>query len=243
MGAELVALVSGGSRGLGAAIVEALLEDGLRVATFSRSRTPFVDECEVRHADRFFWEAVDAADGAALRAHARAVARRFGRIDALVNNAAVAREGVLPLLEDESLRELLAINVAGVISLTQAVSRTMLRQRAGVIVNVSSIVGLSGYSGLAAYGATKAALDGFTRGLARELGSRGIRANSIAPGFLETEMTGSLTSEQRAQVVRRTPLGRLGRPEDVLGLLRFLLSPAASYITGQTFVIDGGLTC
>ena len=140
--------------------------------------------------------------------------------------------------------QLVQINLSGTLKLSRQVIRSMLLAPGpGVILNISSIIGLRGYRGLAAYAATKAGMDGITRALARELGSRKIRVNSIAPGYLTTEMTGELDEEQRQQIVRRTPLGRLGTPEDVLGSVRFLLSDAAEFITGQTLVIDGGITC
>jgi 3-oxoacyl-[acyl-carrier protein] reductase len=240
-----VVLVSGGSRGLGKGIVEDLLAHGLRVATFARTETEFI--AAQRRADpeerRFLWRAIDGTDFAAVRAFAREVAQRFGALDVLVNNAGVAVEGVLPLMAQDDIHRVLTLNLEAAIVLAQACSRLMLTRERGVILNVSSIIGSRGYSGLAAYSATKAGLDGLTRSLARELGPRGIRVNSLAPGYLETEMSSTLDAEQRRQIVRRTPLGRLGQVRDVLGLLRFLISEDAEFITGQTFIIDGGITC
>jgi 3-oxoacyl-[acyl-carrier protein] reductase len=171
-----------------------------------------------------------------------AVIERFGRIDVLVNNAGVARDGVLPLFPDEQIDEVIDLNLRGTVHLTRLVTRRMLRQGSGRIINISSIVGLSGYRGLSVYSATKAALDGFTRALARELGGRGITVNSVAPGYLRTEMSHGLDEAQLGQIVRRTPAGRLGEADDVAAAVGFLASDAAAFITGHVLVVDGGLT-
>ena len=135
------------------------------------------------------------------------------------------------------------LNIKGTVYVTRAASRVMLTRRTGSIVNISSVVGLSGYRGLSVYGATKAALDGFTRALARELGSRGITVNSVAPGYLRTEMSHGLDLDQLGQIARRTPLGRLGEPSDVARAVLFLTDPGNCFVTGQVLVVDGGLTC
>ncbi|MCW3039967.1 MAG: 3-oxoacyl-ACP reductase, partial [Solirubrobacterales bacterium] len=172
----------------------------------------------------------------------QAAARRGG-IDVLINNAGVAREGVIGLFSDEDLDQVVDLNIKGTVYVTRAATRVMLVKRAGSIVNISSIVGLSGYRGLSVYAATKAALDGFTRSLARELGSRNITVNSVAPGYLRTEMSHGLDEAQMIQITRRTPLGRLGDPSDVARAILFLTDPANRFITGQVLVVDGGLTC
>jgi len=240
-----VVLVSGGSRGLGQGLVEGLLASGHKVATFSRSSTDFVKQQLEKDSqgERFVWKAIDGTDLPAADAFAREVAERFGGLDVLVNNAGVAVEGVLPLARPEDIHQVLALNLEAAISLARTCTRLMLPKERGLIVNITSVVGLRGTSGLSVYSATKAGLDGFTRSLARELGPKGIRVNAIAPGYLETEMSKELGEQQQRQIVRRTPLGRLGRIEDVVELLRFLISPQASFITGQTLVVDGGLTC
>lgn len=239
-----VVVVSGGSRGLGQAIVGHLLDRGDAVATCSRGRTPFVDtvENDPDRRDRFLFSEVDIAQPDAVRDFVRATVRRFGRIDALINNAGIARDGLLATQSVDQIAELVDVNVKGSLILTRACVRPMLRARKGRIVNISSVIGLRGYRGLATYGATKGALDAMTRALAREVASVGITVNSIAPGYLETEMTHGLHDRQVGQIVRRTPLGRLGRPDDILPAIDFLLSEGSAFITGQVLVVDGGLT-
>jgi 3-oxoacyl-[acyl-carrier protein] reductase len=235
-------IITGGSRGLGASFVDAILQDGEIVATCSRTRTPAVDKWEAEYGDRFYYEAFDMRDRPACVEFVKNVTDRHGQVDVLVNNAGLASESLLATALDEDMDTVVDINLKSTMHMTRLVVRKMLVKRAGIIVNISSIIGISGYRGLSVYGATKAALDGFTRALARELGGRGIRVNSIAPGYLRTEMTNSLVGDQLGQIERRTPLGRLGEPEDVVGMLRFLCSPQASWITGQVIVIDGGIT-
>ena len=237
-------IVTGGSRGLGEGLVQAFLDAGDRVATCSRSGTPATDawQADPSVADRFLFAEADLADRDAGDRFVRAVAERFGRIDVLVNNAGVARDGVLGLVQDDDVDTVIDLNLKGTIRVTRAAVRRMLPQGSGRVITISSIVGTSGYRGLSVYGGTKAALDGFTRALARELGARGITVNSIAPGYLRTEMSHGLDEQQLTQISRRTPLGRLGEPEDVAGAALFLASDAAAFITGQVLIVDGGLT-
>lgn len=234
-------LVSGGSRGLGAAITRTLLDEGHLVATFSRSRTPFIDG--LASSQRFLWERIDATDHAAVSRFVLAVASTHGGIDALINNAAILSDGVFTTMRLEDIHQVLAVNLEAALLLTRACAKSMLIKKQGRIVNISSVNGVRGHAGVAVYSATKAAMDGFTRSLARELGPRGIRVNSLAPGYLETEMTEGMTPQQKASIERRTPLRRLGTTADIVGAVRFLLGNDAAFITGQTLVVDGGLTC
>ncbi|MDB5904659.1 MAG: 3-oxoacyl-ACP reductase [Betaproteobacteria bacterium] len=237
-------IVSGGSRGLGRAVVERLLADGHAVATFSRNSSDFTDRLRRElPEDVFLWEALDAADSDAVGSFVRRVCRAFGGVDVLVNNAGVLLEGLLTTTPLREVERMMRINLVSAIALAQACAKAMMRSGAGNIVNVSSVVSIRGVSGVAAYSASKAALDGLTRSLARELGRKGIRVNSVQPGYLDTELTASMTEQKLEQVVRRTPLGRLGTPADVAGLISFLLSDEARFITGQTITVDGGLTC
>lgn len=236
-----VALVSGGSRGLGLAIVEHLLKQGEAVATFSRSESETARQLASEWGEQFSFHTCDIADAEAVAALVERIETEFGPIEYLVNNAGIAHDGVLAVFPEDQLESVISINLSGTLHLTRECVRRMLLRRRGRIVSISSIIGLRGYSGLAVYSATKAGIDGMTRSLARELGPAHITVNSVAPGYLETEMSGTLGEEQREQIVRRTPLGRLGMPDDVTGVVAFLLSDAASFITGQTIVIDGGI--
>jgi 3-oxoacyl-[acyl-carrier protein] reductase len=244
MGEPRVALITGGSRGLVAGLVQTFLDDGDIVATCSRSATDNTRAwgSDPELAERFLHAEFDLSDLEAADRFVRDVVERFGAIDVLVNNAGVARDGVLGLVRDEEVDEVIDLNLKATIHMTRAVSRRMLTRGSGRIINVSSIVGLSGYRGLSVYSATKAGLDGFTRALARELGSRGITVNSVAPGYLRTEMSHGLDEAQLGQIARRTPAGRLGEPEDVAVAVRFLASPEAGFVTGTVLVVDGGLT-
>ncbi|MHB8694266.1 MAG: 3-oxoacyl-ACP reductase FabG [Solirubrobacteraceae bacterium] len=245
MPAERAVVVTGGSRGLGAGIVRSFLASGDRVATCARKATAETDawQADPALADRFSFTPVDVTRHDDVDAFVKSVAVRWGTIDVLVNNAGVARDGVLALFGDEDIDAVVDLNLKGTIMVTRSVARQMLAHRtAGRIINISSIVGLSGYRGLAVYSATKAALDGMTRAMARELGPRGITVNSVAPGYLRTEMSHGLDEHQLGQIVRRTPSGRLGEPDDVARAVQFLADPANDYITGHVLVVDGGLT-
>jgi 3-oxoacyl-[acyl-carrier protein] reductase len=238
-----VVLITGGSRGLGGALVSTFLRAGDTVATFSRSSTALVESCQAEYPDRYAWEAIDGMDFDKACAFVRATYRRFGRLDVVVNNVGVMKDGLLPMMQNEQIHQIIALNVECTARIAREAARYMMKQGSGVIINISSVTGLRGFRGVAVYGATKAAIDGLTRGLARELGVRGIRVNSVAPGHLETETGGHLEPRQLQQVARRTPLQRLPEMSDVTPVVEFLASPAAGFITGQTIVIDGGLTC
>lgn len=237
-----VVVVSGGSRGLGAALCGHLLATGRRVATFSRSRSPFLEEAlaDPSRGERLLWCGVDARDSAALRRFVAETHERFGQIDGLINNAALAYDALLAMETEEHIDEMLTINLKATLLLTKECARLMLLRRSGSIVSISSIVGQRGFRGLATYSATKAGLVGMTRSLARELGPRQIRVNVVAPGYLETDMSGDLSERERAQIIRRTPLGRLGCVEDVIPVIEFLLGPGSAYVTGQVLTVDGG---
>ncbi len=239
-----VALVTGGSRGLGAELVSGFLARRYAVATFSRTKSALIEQMlRKRRKNDLCWSTVDAREGEALRDFVTTIVDRFGRIDVLINNVGMAVEGVLPTMRMQDIIEAVQVNLTAALVLSQACSRVMLRQGRGCIVNISSVNAVRGHAGVAVYSATKAGLDGLTRSLARELGPRNIRVNSVAPGYFESEMVKGLTEEQKQRIVRRTPLGRLTRAKDVASAVYFLASEQASFITGQTLVVDGGITC
>ena len=234
-------LVSGGSRGLGLAVVERLLARGDSVATFSRSGSESLAALAAKHPGRLLIESLDAADASALRGFVERAAAAFGSIDHCIANAAIAHEGVLATATDAEIDAMLAVNLRGSIVLVrEAVRQMLVKAEQPSVTLVSSIVASHGSPGLAVYAATKAGLESFARSLARELGPRGIRVNAVAPGFLETDLSASLSADNRSRIIRRTPLGRLGLPADVVGAVDFLSSPRAAFITGQVLTIDGG---
>jgi len=235
-------IVTGGSRGLGLGLVEALLADGYRISTCSRAPSEALERLA---GPDLYWRACRVGDGAEVRAFIDA-AVEWGGVSPLwgvVNNAGIAREGVLATFPEIDVEEVIQTNLTGAIQVARAFLRAKLLKRGpGRIVNISSIIGQRGYTGLAAYSASKAGLDGLTRALAREVGRLQVTVNSVAPGYLTTEMSGTLAEDQREQIVRRTPLGRLGDVADVVPVVRFLLGDGAGFVTGQTIVVDGGIT-
>ena len=239
-------LVTGGSRGLGLAIARKLAAAGYRVIALARKPTKeltaAIAQAKRGRAGALHFVAFDLGNIDAIPALLRDLRKQFGPLFALVNNAALGRDGALALMHNSQIEELIRLNTLAPIVLTKYAVRGMMSARAGRIVNVASIIGFSGYSGLSVYAATKAAMLGFTRSLAREVGRLGVTVNAVAPGFLDTEMTHGLTAAQRAQVMRRSALRRLAGVDDVAEAVAFLLGDGAASMSGTVLTIDAGAT-
>ena len=236
-------LVTGGSRGLGLAIASRLAGDGFRVVAVARSETPELRLAAQDAADaRLVFRSCDLADTASLGAFVERLRKEFGPIYGLVNNAGIGTSGILSMMREVQIDSMVRLNTVSPIILTKHALRSMMVQREGRIINVASIVASTGYSGLSVYSATKASLLGFTRSLAREVGQLGITVNAVAPGFVDTAMTGELQDKERAQIMRRSALRRMVEPGDVADAVAFLMGEQARNLTGITLTIDAGNT-
>jgi 3-oxoacyl-[acyl-carrier protein] reductase len=234
------ALVTGSTRGIGRGIAEALAAAGARVAVVGRDRAR-AEEVAATVANGASGFACDVSDSAQVVALVEDVEKTFGGIDILVNNAGLTRDNIMLRLKDEDWDAVINANLRGAFVAIRAATRGMMKRRSGRIINIASIVGLTGNKGQTNYAASKAGLIGLTKSVAKEFASRGILANVVAPGFIETDMTAAMTPEARATLAGQIPLERLGTPADVAGAVLFLSSELASYITGQVIVVDGGM--
>jgi 3-oxoacyl-[acyl-carrier protein] reductase len=238
-------VVTGGSRGLGLAIARKLAACGYRVIAVARHDTSALADCMqagAATAGSLQFRPFDLSDVALIPAFVSGLSHEFGHLYGLVNNAALGTSGILATMPDLQIERMLRLNVVSPIALTKYAVRSMMVGGAGRIVNISSVVACTGYSGLSVYAASKAAFAGFTRSLARELGPLGITVNSVAPGFVDTEMTRELTGGQRDQIVRRSALRRLPEGEDVADAVEYLFSEKARNVTGTTMTVDAGNT-
>lgn len=234
-------IVSGGSRGLGLHLVERLLEQGNRVATFARSHTETMDRLSTTHPDTFHFEELDATDAPGIARLVANVADKFGRIHSVVNNAAIGQDQLLMHTDLDTIRRVIDINIAGPTILTRAAVKHMMLEGGGNICSISSICGSRGYAGLTVYAGSKGYLDAMTRSLAREVGEAGIFVNCVAPGFFESEMSSVLRPEQLNTIKRRTPSGALSNDENIFKVVDLVISGDTN-MQGQVVFVDGGIT-
>jgi 3-oxoacyl-[acyl-carrier protein] reductase len=239
-----IAVVTGAGRGIGRAIALRFAEAGADIVCISRTAENAGKVAdEVRALNRRAWPfAADVSNSAEVEQTCEQILKATGRVDILVNNAGVTRDALLLRMSEADWNTVLDTNLKGAFLVTQAFVRTFIKQRSGRILNVASVIGLIGNIGQCNYAASKAALIGFTKSVARELGSRGITANALAPGFIETDMTSVLTDPVRQDLLKKIPLNALGQPDDVAQAALFLAGPGGRYITGQVLVVDGGMT-
>ncbi len=239
-----VAIVTGAGRGIGKAIALRLAAEGARIASVSRSEATTqstADEINATRAEAAKAYAVDVADHSAVQETGAKILANFGRVDILVNNAGVTRDGLSMRMSMEDWDTVIDTNLRGAFSFAQAVMRSMIKQRSGRIINISSIAGLTGNAGQANYAASKAGLIGLTKTLARELASRGITVNAVAPGFIVSDMTDVLNDQIKEAIRAKIPSGKFGEGEDIAAAVAFLAAPEARYITGQVLTVDGGM--
>ena len=238
------AIVTGAGRGIGEAIAKRLADGGAKVAVVSRTEANAAKTAEAinaAHPGAAKAYAVDVADFQAVQELGDAIVADFGKVDILVNNAGVTRDGLSMRMGSDDWDVVVDTNLKGAFNFIRAVQRPMAKQRRGRIINIASVVGITGNAGQANYSASKAGLIGLTKTIARELSGRGITSNVVAPGFIETDMTGVLPESIRTAVVEKIPLARFGAPEDIASAVAFLAGPEAGYITGQVLVVDGGM--
>ncbi len=236
-----VTVVTGGARGIGLAIAGALAEDGSRVAVLDVDRAGAEAAAAGLPGSGHGGYGVDVTDFQAVQDVFKVVEKELGPIQVLVNNAGITRDNLLLRMTEEEWDQVLSVNLKGAFNATKAVARGMMKRRQGSIINIASVIGLMGNAGQSNYAASKAGLLGLTKSVAREFASRGVRCNAIAPGFIQTEMTAKLNPEVVEGLKSQIPMGTLGEPQDVAGVVRFLAGPQAAYITGQVIGVDGGM--
>lgn len=235
-------IVTGATKGLGLAICKRLLKENYRVVGISRDKSDAFQKLQDENNDNLFFETYDFSDTQEIQSLVRKITKQYGHIYGLINNAALGHDGILSTMHESQIRELITVNIEAPIILTKYATRSMLLELKGRVINIGSIIATTGFNGLSVYGATKSSLNGFTKSLAREIGKANITVNTIAPGYMQTDMTTGLEGEKLESIKRRSPLAQLATVDDVAGAAVYLLSDDAKHITGTTLTIDAGST-